>query len=194
MSRHRKKLTEQVALTPWRWQREGLVKTWKKIDQARGTHSLEIAEGGTCQDTEKNRLSEGHSLAGDGRGRNLSRHRKKLTEQVALTLWRWQREGLVKTWKKIDQARSTHSLEMAEGVTCQDTEKNRLSEGHSLAGDGKGRNLSGHENKPTKRGSLTFWRQQRKGLVRTWKQTDRARDTHQLKTAVGGIYQDTERN
>ena len=39
----------------------------------RGTHFLETVEGGTCQDTERNRLTEAHSHAGDGRRRDLVR-------------------------------------------------------------------------------------------------------------------------
>ena len=46
--------------------REGLVRTRKEIDRVRVTHFLETAEGGTCQDTERNRQSEGHSLPGVG--------------------------------------------------------------------------------------------------------------------------------
>jgi hypothetical protein len=126
-----KKPTDRGALTPWRRQREGFVRTWKEIDRARGTHKLEMAEGGTCQDKERNRLTEGHSLSGDSRGRDLLGHRKKPTDRGALTAWRQQREGLVRTRKEIDRARGTHFLETAEGGTCQDTERNRSSEGHS---------------------------------------------------------------
>ena len=63
-----------------------------------GTHSLET---GTCQDTERNRASEGYSQAEDK-----------------------QREGLVRTGNETDQARDTHVLEMAEGGTCHGTETN----------------------------------------------------------------------
>ena len=37
------------------------------------------------QDTERKQLSEGHSLPGDSKGRDKSRHRKKATKQGALT-------------------------------------------------------------------------------------------------------------
>ena len=63
---------------------------------------------------------------------------------------------------------------------------------HSPTRDGRGRDLSGHAKKPIDRGRLTFWRQQRKGLVRTRKQTDRPRRTHFLETAEGGTCQDTQ--
>ena len=136
MSRYGNKLMEQGSLTSWRWKREGLVKTRKQIDRARHTHSLETAEGGTCQDMETNQLSEEYSLSGDSRGSDLSGHRNKPTKIGALTSWRRQGEGL-----------------------CQDTEANRPSEVHSLPGDSRGKDLSGHGNKPTERGALTSWRQ-----------------------------------
>ena len=49
---HRKKATKQGALTDWRWQRKGQVRTWKESNQVRGPYRLEIAEGGTSQETE----------------------------------------------------------------------------------------------------------------------------------------------
>ena len=172
MSGHIKKPTDQSALTNWRWPREGLVRTWKETGRARHTHQLGTAEegtcqdmernplteahshsgdgrGGTCQDTEKNRPTEAHSHPGDGRGRDLSEHRKQLTNQGALTSWRQQRERLVRTWKETDQPRHTHILETASGGYCQDTERNRLSEAHSPTGDSRGRDLSGHGKNPT---------------------------------------------
>ena len=151
-----KKSTER-ALTLWRQQRERLVRTRKEIDRARGTHSLETAEGGTCQDTERNRLSKGHSQTGDGRRRDLSRHGKNPTEQEALTNWRRQREGLVGTQEETNRTRGTHSLETTEGGTCQDIERSSPSEGHSLPGDDRGRDLSGHRKTLTERGALTPW-------------------------------------
>ena len=166
-----------------------------------------MAEGGSCQDTKRNQLSESHSRSGDGRGRdlsgcgkkltewgeltswrqqkegligtrkkptkrdaltnwrgrgrNLSRHGNKLTKQGALTSWRRQREGLVRTENETDRAKGTHTLEPAEGGTCQDTEANRPSETYSQTGDGRARGLSGHRKKLTERGALTNWRQQR---------------------------------
>ena len=98
-SGHGKKLTEQGALTNWRPQRERLVRTWKESDRERHTHFLETVEGATCQDTKGKRPSKAHSQSGDHRGRDLSGHRKKLTEQGALTIWRPQREGLVGSQK-----------------------------------------------------------------------------------------------
>jgi len=63
----------------------------------RGTYFLEMAERGTCQDMERKGPSTGHSLPGDGRGRDKSGHGRKVTKQGALTNWRWQREGEVRT-------------------------------------------------------------------------------------------------
>ena len=168
---HGKKPTERGELTFWRWQRERLVRTRKEIDQVRGTHKLETAQGKTCQDMERNRPSEGYSLPGNGRERNLSGHGKKPTKQGAPTSWRWQRERLVRTQEGTDQKRGTHQLEMAEVRTCQDTERSRLSEGNSLPGPGNGR-----------------------GLVRIRKEASRAKCTYQLETAEGGTCQDMERN
>ena len=124
----------------------------------------------------------------------MSGYRKISAKQGALTLWRQQRKGLVRTRKVSDRARRTHKLGMGEEGTCQDTERNRQREEHSLAEDGRGRNLSGHEKKPTKQGALTLWRQHREKLVRTRKETDRARGTHFLEMAEGGTYQNTKRN
>ena len=155
MSRHRKKPTDRGALTTWRRQREGLVRTRKETDRPRRTHILKTAEGGTCQDTERNQSTEAHSHPGDGRERDLLRHRKKPTDRGALTNWRWQREGLVRTRKQTDRPRRTHILEAPEGGTCQDSKRNRPTEAHSQTGDGRERDLSGHGNKPTDRGTLT---------------------------------------
>ena len=102
MSVHGKKLTKQGALTSWRPQREQLVRTQKESNRAKHTHFLETAEGVTHQDMEGKQLSEVHSQSGDRRGRDLSGHGKKLTKPGALTIWRPQREGLVRTQKESD--------------------------------------------------------------------------------------------
>jgi len=95
---------------------------------------------------ERNQPSKGCSHPGDGRGRDESGYGKK--EWGALTSWRWQRGGQVRTWKESDQVRGTHILEMAEG-------------------DG-----SGHIKKATEQGALTSLRQQRNGKFRTQKESD----------------------
>ena len=158
MSSHRTKPTNRGTLTPWRWQKERLVRTWNETNRARHTDILETAEGGTCHDTERNRQRKAHSLSGDGRGRDLSGHRKHQTERGTLTSWRRHREGLVRKQKENDQARRTHQLEKASRGTCQDMERNRLSKVHSHSGDGRWRELSGHGKKLAEQGTLTSWR------------------------------------
>jgi hypothetical protein len=74
--------------------------TRKGSDRARGTHSLETAEGGSVQDTERSRPSKGNSRPGNRRGRDKSGHEKKVTERGALTNWRPHREGQVRTQEK----------------------------------------------------------------------------------------------
>ena len=151
LSGHARKPTERgVVLTSCRRQREGLVRTRKETDRTRcSTHFLQTAEGGTCQDTQGNRPTEAHSHSGDDRGRDLSGQGKKPTGRGALTNWRRQREGLVRTQKGTNRPRRTHTLQMAEGGTCQVTERNRPTEAHSHPGNGRGRDLSGHGKKPT---------------------------------------------
>ena len=120
----------------------------------------------------KTRPSKAHSLPGGGRGRNLSGNRKKPTDRGTLTNWRWQREELVRTQKETDRPRHTYGLETteAEGGMYQNTERNRPREAHSLSGDGRGKDFSGHGKKPPEQGILTTCRQQREGLVRTQKE------------------------
>ena len=119
---------------------------------------------------ERRRPREGHSRAGDGRGRHLSGHGKSATgEREALTSWRRQREELVGTWKG-NLARGTHFLETERGWTHQDTERKQPSEKYSLPGDDRERNLSKHGKLATERGG-----------------------THELQTAEGGTCQDMER-
>ena len=146
---YRKRPTKREALTLWRRQREGFVRTRKEADRGRGTNFLETAKRGSCQDTERNRPSERHSPPGDDRGRDSLGQENQSTERGALTSWRRQREELVRIRKEIDRSRSTHFLETAGGGTRQDKERNRPSEGYSLPGDGKGRDLSGHRKKST---------------------------------------------
>ena len=169
-----------------------LVRTWKETDRPRPTHSLETAEGGNCQDMERNRPINAHLHPGDNRRRDLSGHRNRPSE--AHSLPRDGREGIIRTWKEADRPSPTHQLEMVEGGTCQDMERNRPTEAYSLSGDGRGRDLSGSRKKPADRGPLTSWRRQREKLVRTRKETERPKSTHQLETVEEGTCQYTERN
>ena len=128
----------------------------KKPDRAKGTHMLETASGGTCQDAERIRPREGHSQAGDGIGGDMSGLRKNPTERGALTNWRQHQEEQVRTRKESDRARGTHILETASGGTTQETERIRPSKGHSRTGHGAGRDNSGHGKNWTERGALTY--------------------------------------
>ena len=56
LSGHRKRATEREALTCWKRQR-GDLSEHERSYRARGTHSLETAEGGTYLDTERIHLS-----------------------------------------------------------------------------------------------------------------------------------------
>jgi hypothetical protein len=82
------------------------------MKRARITHSLESAE---------RRTSKGHG--------------KKVSEREALTIWRAQSEGQVRTRKESERARGTHFLESAERGTSEDAERKRGSKGHSLSGE-----------------------------------------------------------
>ena len=151
----------------------------------RGTHILETASGETSQDIERIRPSE-DSHPGDGIGRDKSGHGKDPTGREALTNSRRHQEGQVTTRKVSDRERGTHSLETVSGGTSQDTQRIRPSAGHSLSGDGIGRDKSGHGKILTSRWALTNWRQHREGQVRTQRESDRARGTHILEMASGG--------
>ena len=214
MLEHQKKSTYQWALTLWRRQKEQLVKTGNEIDRARLTHFLKTAVGANCEDYERNRQKE--TLTSWRRQREGLVTTPKEIYRGELTSWRHQRERLVRTPKEIDRARPTHFLETAEGASCQDMERNRPRQAHSLPGDGRGMGLSGHGKKSTNRWALTLWRRQKEQLVRTLKEIDRAwcthfletarsefsghgkksteRDTHFLEPAEGATCHDTERN
>ena len=170
MSGHRKNPADRGPLTSWRRQTEGLVRTRKVSDRPRPTHQLKIADRGSCQDTERIRPTEAHSLTVDGRQRDLSGHRKDPTDRCLLTSWRRQTG------------------------TCQATETIRPIEAHSRTGDGRQRNLLGHRNNPTDRGPLTSWRWQTEGLVRTQNETDQTRPTHILEPANKATCQHTGKN
>ena len=193
MSGHGNNPTDRGPLTNWRRQTERLVRTQKQSDRPRPTHFLETADRGTCQDTKTIRPTEAHSLPGDGRQRDLSGHRNNPTNRGPLTSCRRQTERLVRTLKQSDQPRPAHFLETADRATCQDTETIRPTEAHSLSGDGRQSDLSGHRINKTNRGPLTSWRRQTERLVRTPKEFDQPRPTHSLETADRATCQDTER-
>src|SRR6267142_1339333 len=125
---------------------DGQVRTWKESERARGTHSLESADGRTSQDMEGIRASKGHSRPGKHRRMDKSGHRRNTSERGALTNWRVQTDRQVRTRKESEQARGTHFLERADRRTSQDTEGIQVSEGHSRTGEHRWTEKSGKKN------------------------------------------------
>ena len=123
----------------------------------------------------------------------MSGHGKNPNDRDPLTNWRSHKGGQVRTQKGSDRLRPTHRLETTYGGTSQVTERIRPTNVHSPTGDRTGMDKSGHRKNPTDRGSLTNWRPHREGKVRTWKESNQPRPTHQLEIAQGGTSQDTER-
>jgi hypothetical protein len=105
----------------------------------------------------------------------------------------------VRAWTETDRARRTHSLETAEGGTCEDTERYRPTELHSHSEAGSRRYLSAHGKKPTGRGALTNWIQQRERFIRTQKGGNRPSDGHwhshtgKRKAKVKSVYRNNVR-
>src|SRR6266850_417191 len=87
---------------------------------------------GECRQMDKSghgkNLTEGHSRPGECRQTDKSGHRKNSTERGALTSWRAQMDGRVRTRKESNRARGTHILESADRQTSQAMERNRPSE------------------------------------------------------------------
>jgi len=87
----------------------------KRSKLSRGTHILVSTEGGTNQHMERKQVIQEHSHPGEYRGNDKSAHGKEVSYSVALTSWRTQRKGQIRTWKGSKLLRSTHFLESAEG-------------------------------------------------------------------------------
>src|SRR6266850_1660568 len=107
-------------------QTDSPVRTWKESKQARGTHFLESIDRQSSQ--ERIQASEGHSQTGEHRQTDQSGHRKNLNMQGALTCWRAQTDGQVRTWKESEQVRGTHSLESTDRQASQDMERIQVRE------------------------------------------------------------------
>src|SRR6267142_2251043 len=90
------------------------VRTQKESNQTRGTDKLETTHEQTSHNMERIQLSKGHSPTEECRQTDKSGHEKNPTKQGALTSWRVQTDGQVRTWNESDQARGTHFLESAE--------------------------------------------------------------------------------
>jgi hypothetical protein len=123
-----KRLTERYA-QPGKCGEEGL-KYRKKVS---GRHSLP-GEHIRRDKSGRIRASKGHSLPGECIGRDKSAHGKNPSERGALTIWRVNREGQVRTRKASERVRGTHFLESTSGGISQDTERIQASKGHSRAG------------------------------------------------------------
>src|SRR6267142_728739 len=116
-------------------------------------------------------------------GRDKLEHEKDPREQ-------WVTHFLVSTEKDTTQdiernrvrKRHSHPEEQRRG-TSQNMKRIQADVGHSLAGKHTGRDKSGHRKNLAKRGTLTSWRAQWEGQVRTWKESDQVRGTHFLKSA-----------
>jgi len=65
-------------------------------------------------------------------------------------------------------------------------------EGHSPTGEPRHRDKSDHGKNVSQRGVLTSWRAQTEGRVRTRKECEPLRGTHQLESTDGETSQDTE--
>ena len=88
-----------------------------------GTHFLNSADQWKGQNMERNRASERHSLSGECRLIDNSGQEKSLRVQCALTNWRVQIHGQLKTWKETCKAMGTYKLKSENPWTTQDTEE-----------------------------------------------------------------------
>jgi hypothetical protein len=111
---------------------EAQVRTQKEFKRVSGTHELKSGDRGASQDTERIWVSEGHSRTEQRRARDKLGHGMIPREPGALTSWRAQAEGQVRTWKEFERARVTHFLESTDRGRSQDAERFRVSERCSL--------------------------------------------------------------
>jgi hypothetical protein len=89
----------------------------------RSTHSLDSAEGGRSQDMERKRASAGHSLSGEYKARQVRTRNERASRRRALTCWRVQMEGEMRTQKENERVRSTYILQNTKGGTSEDTKR-----------------------------------------------------------------------
>jgi hypothetical protein len=102
------------------------------------THGLQNEEGRTSQNMERKPAREGYSRAGEHREMDYSGHGRQAREREALTPWRAQGDGLVRTWRESGRTTGTHSLESAEGWANQDVERKRARDRHSHTAERRG--------------------------------------------------------
>src|SRR6266850_6076902 len=130
---------------------------------------------GQVSGVERIRGSEGHLLTGEPRMDGQVRMHKEPEERGALTPWRVQTDGQVRTWKGSEGARGTHSTgRMDKSAAWKESEgvrgtyllespgrtdksghiKNPRSEGHSRPGECRRMDKSGLGKNPGERGAL----------------------------------------
>jgi len=104
-------------------------------------HFPETAEGATSQDRVRKQQSEHYSLFGDRRGGDKSGHGKKATERGTHFLETAEREGQVRTQKKVTKKRALTSWKpQRKGQVSMERRQPRRQ--HSLCEDHRGRNKS----------------------------------------------------
>ena len=149
----------------------GQVRIWKESEQAMGTHFLKSTDRQTSQDMERIWASEGYSPTIEYRWVDKLGHKKNTSKQGALTNWRAQMDGQVRTWLESEQVKDTHFLESTEEWTSKDTKRIWASEGHLLPKEHRWMNKLGHGINLNKQGALTNWRVQMNRQLRTWKES-----------------------
>ena len=90
--------------------------------------------------------------------------------------------------------RNTHSLGDGERGTNQDIEEGSQVRGTHKLETTEGETSQNMGRKQLSKGSLTNWRPQREGQLRSWKESNWARGTYKLETAEGGTSQDIKGN
>ena len=144
-SGHGNNASQEGALTSWRAQKQGQVRTRKECEPGRDTHILESPDTKTSQDTERMRASEGYSPTGEPRHKDKSEHGKNASQRGALTNWWAQIQRQVRTWKECEPTRGTHVLKSTDTETSQDVERTRASKGNSQTGEIRYRDKSGQK-------------------------------------------------
>ena len=139
------------------------------------------------------RQREGNALPGDRIVRDKSGQKKNATKRRALTLWKPSRKGQVRTTKTLRPSKGGPLSGYRIGRNKSRHRKKGPSNGHPHSGNGIGRDTSEHGKNTTEWKRPTFWGRNRKAQVKTTKESDRARGTHELETASRDTTQDRKR-
>jgi hypothetical protein len=110
------------------------------------------------------------------RDKSLFTETKEARDTHDLESARWR----IKMQKESEWGRGTHSLLSTERGTSHDMENIQANEGHLRPGEHRRGLNSGHQNILSEWGALTFWKAQREGQVKMWKESKWARGTHIL--------------